>query len=99
MQTQVYTRAQTSVCARAHKEDLKGLSSLACEGKELPYDSDAEHPPLDEAVCRETRECGEQPATEVRQGGQEAVLEKETQTYFFRRLLPWGSLFNTRFDK
>lgn len=79
-----------------HKEDLRELSSLADEGKELAYDSDAEHPPLDEAVCYDTRECGEQPATEVRQRGQEAVLGKETQTDFFRCLFCPGKVYSTQ---
>lgn len=43
---------------------------LTCEGKKLPYDGDAEHPPLNEEVCHNTRQRGHHPGSEVRQGGE-----------------------------
>ncbi len=70
--------------------ERKRFLTRDCE--ELSYDGDAEHLPLDEEVGNDTRQRGDQPGTEIRQSGEETILDRETESW-----RP-GTIFSKGFD-
>lgn len=75
-----------------HTDEMSTQVLFTYKREDFANDSDAEHSPLDEGVRYDSRQPRHQPAAQVRQRGQEAVLIQTHRQMF--RLCP-----NTKIQK